>query len=85
MCQSLRVKNCVAILEVFVAYLVYCSLFRVPPPALCSLVTKLRHTGVHSKSDRPSVRVICEAIIFLVDTISNQVFRRVRKISKSDC
>ena len=42
-------------------------------------------TGVHSISDRPRVPVICEAIIFLVDSISNPAFRRVRKISKCDC
>jgi len=45
-------------------------------------MTKLRHTDVHSTSDRHRFRVICEAIIFLVGSISNLAFRRVRKFQK---
>jgi len=78
MYQSLRAKNCVAILEVFVAG--FDILLSFSSTASCIVLS----TGVHSISDRPRVPVICEAIIFLVDCISNPAFRRVRKISKSD-
>jgi hypothetical protein len=46
-------------------------------------MTKFRHTDVHNISDRTLVPVICEAIIFLVDSVSSPASNALAKFRKA--